>query len=430
MRLNEDFLHYIWQYRLLASRDLYCSDGSKLEIIDPGLPNTHAGPDFSTAKLRIGGTLWAGNVEIHVKASEWLLHHHQKDRLYDTVILHVVYEDDAEICRMDGSVIPVLLIKDLFPQAMLERYRSLIDGRNVFPCANQIRHTDPSINRELLDTMVADRLAEKSAELELLMGKNKYNWNETFHQLLIRNFGFKVNNIPFELLAGGLPATLLAKHRNQPLQIEALLFGQAGFLEGEFTDEYPLRLQAEYTFLSKKYKLVPQDKSLWKFMRMHPQNFPVLRIAQLAGMMTGNSPAIADILATGDLPSLIRLFTPLVVHPYWNDHHNFDQKCKPMTLQLGKKSVELLIINTVCVVLYHYGRYFGLPEMQQRAVSFLRKIPAERNSITSAYKEAGLLIRTASDSQAVLQLNKKCCSLKKCLECAIGIDIVSRREGI
>jgi hypothetical protein len=430
MRLNEDFLHYIWHYRLLTSRDLYCNDGSKLEIIDPGVPNTHAGPDFSTAKLRIGGTLWAGNVEIHLKSSDWLLHRHQTDRLYDTVILHVVFEDDAEISRMDGSVIPVLLIKDLIPEALLERYRSLIDGRSVFPCASRIGQTAASISRKVLDTMVAERLAEKSAELELLMGKNKYNWNETFHQLLIRNFGLKVNQVPFELLAAGLPATLLAKHRNQPLQIEALLFGQAGFLEGDFNDNYPRKLQAEYDFLRKKYKLVPLDKSLWKFMRMHPQNFPILRIAQLAGIMTGNSPAIADILSCVDLPSLFSLFTPLVVHPYWNDHYQFDKRCKQMSLQLGKKSVELLIINTVCVILFHYGQYFSLPEMQQRAFAFLRKIPAENNSLIAAYKEAGLTIKSASDSQAVLQLNKKCCSLKKCLDCAIGIDIVSRRETI
>jgi len=426
MRLNEDFLHYIWQYRLLASPDLYCTDGSKLDIIDPGTPNIHSGPDFSTAKLRIGGALWAGNVEIHIKASDWLLHHHDQDRLYDTVILHVVYEDDAGICRMDGSVIPVLRVKNLIPETMLQRYRSLIDGRTLFPCSNQIGLTAPSISRKVLETMAMARLADKSAELELLMGKNRYNWNESFHQLLIRNFGFKVNNVPFELLAAGLPATLLAKHRNQPLQIEALLFGQAGFLEGDFMDSYPRKLQTEYLFLRKKYQLVPLDKSLWKFLRMHPQNFPVLRIAQLAGMMTGNTPAIADMLGAADLQSLILLFTPLAVHPYWNNHDQFDKNCKPMSLSLGRKSVENLIINTVCVILYHYGRYFGLPEMQQRAIGFLQRIAAENNAVTAAYKKSGLGVKSAWDSQAVLQLYKKCCTLKKCLDCPIGRDILTR----
>jgi hypothetical protein len=429
MRLNEDFLHYIWQYRLLTSLDLYCTNGTKLEIIDPGVLNTHAGPDFGTARLRIGGTLWAGNVEIHVKASDWLLHRHQEDRLYDTVILHAVYEDDAEICRMDGSVIPVLLLKDLVPETMLQRYKSLVEGRSVFPCAGQIGQSDPAVSRQLLDTMAVSRLAEKSAELEILMGKNKYNWNESYHQLLIRSFGFKHNNLPFELLAAGLPATLLARHRNQPLQIEALLFGQAGFLDDDFIDSYPRQLQTEYVFLKKKYQLVPLDKSLWKFLRMHPQNFPVLRIAQLAGMMTGNTPAIADILSTVDLRSLIRLFTPLAVHPYWVDHDYFDRGCKTMSLSLGRKSIESLIINTVCVLLFHYGQYFNLPEMQQRAVSFLEKIPAEHNAVTKAYKNAGLPVKTACDSQAVLHLKKNYCSLKKCLNCAIGLDIVNKRDS-
>ncbi|MET1054111.1 MAG: DUF2851 family protein [Pedobacter sp.] len=430
MRLNEDFLHYIWQYRLLTRLDLYCTDGAKLEIIDTGSPNTHAGPDFSSARLRIAGTLWAGNVEIHVKASEWLLHHHQQDRLYDTVILHVVYEDDAVICRTDGSLIPVLLLKDLIPDDMLQRYRSLLDGRSFFPCAGQISQADPAIIRKVLDTMAAERLAEKSAELEVLMVKNKYNWNETFHQLLIRNFGFKVNTIPFELLAAELPATLLGRHRNQALQIEALLFGQAGFLEGDFVDSYPRQLQAEYVFLRKKYQLVPLDPSLWKFLRMHPQNFPVLRIAQLAGMLTGNTPAIPDILAAGKLPSLISLFTPVSVHPYWKDHSHFDKICKPMELRLGRKSVDILIINVVCVILYHYGGYFGIPEIRQRSVSFLKSIPAEDNGVVRKYKAAGLKLKSASDSQAILQLHKNYCATKKCLNCAVGIDIVTKRDSI
>lgn len=430
MRLNEDFLHYIWQYRLLTSIGLYCTDGSKLEIIDPGSPNTHAGPDFSEARLRIGGQMWIGNVEIHLSASDWLLHQHQDNRLYDTVILHVVYEDDAQISRTDGSNIPVLLVKDLLPQAMLERYRALLDARNFFPCANQISQAHPLTLRNVLDTAANERLHQKSADLDVLMTRNKYNWSETFHQLLIRNFGFKVNNVPFELLAAGLPATLLARHSNQPLQIEALLFGQAGFLEGNFTDIYPRQLQTEYAFLRKKYQLVPLDRSIWKFLRMHPQNFPVLRIAQLAGMLMGNSPAISDVLASTDLRSTIRLFAPPAVHPYWKNHSDFDKSSKVMKLNPGRKSIENLIINTVCVMMYHYGQYFFVPEFQQRAISFLKKIPAEHNSITEAYKKAGVIFNSAWDTQAVLQLYKYHCSLRKCLKCGIGRDLIASRDPI
>ncbi|SEB08451.1 DUF2851 family protein [Pedobacter hartonius] len=426
MRLNEDFLHYIWQYRLLTRLDLYCTNGETLQIIHPGSRNTNAGPDFNTAKLRIGGQLWVGDVEIHVRASDWLLHHHQENRSYDSVILHVVCEDDAVICRTDGSLVPVFLLKDLIPEAMFGKYRALLEGRNFFPCAQQIGQVDHITVQRMLNRMVTERFLEKTAELEFHLEQNHHNWNETFHMLLIRNFGFRVNNLPFQLLAAGLPATLLAKHRDQPLQIEALLFGQAGFLEGDFKDSYPRQLQSEYLFLKKKYQLQPEDKSLWKFLRMHPQNFPVLRIAQLAGMLTGSSHLFAEIIGLNDLKELRRLFSPGEVHPYWKDHVNFDRGRREMPVRLGRKSAENLIINTVCFILYCYGTYFNLPELKQRATGFLKKIPAERNAVTAHYRKAGLKLSTAYDSQAVLQLHKYCCSSRKCLNCEIGIEIITK----
>jgi len=426
MRLNEDFLHYIWQYRLLTRLNLYCTNGETLQIIHPGLRNTNAGPDFSTAKLRIGGQLWVGDVEIHVKASDWLLHHHQKNPSYDTVILHAVCEDDAPICRTDGSLVPVLLLKDLVPEAMFGKYRALIEGRSFFPCAQQVGQLDGLAVKKMLNRMVTERFREKTAELEHHLEQNHHNWNETFHMLLIRNFGFRVNNLPFQLLAAGLPATLLAKHRNQPLQIEALLFGQAGFLEGDFRDSYPRQLQSEYRFLKKKYQLQAGDQSLWKFLRMHPQNFPVLRIAQLAGMLAGSSQLFAEVLELCDLKELLRLFSPGQVHHYWKDHVNFDSARREMPVQLGRKSAENLIINTVCLILYCYGTYFSQPELKQRAIALLKRIPAERNAVTAHYRKAGLKLATAYDSQAVLQLHKHFCSARKCLNCEIGREIITK----
>jgi hypothetical protein len=426
MRLNEDFLHYIWQYRLLTRLDLRCTSGEKLQIIDPGSLNTDAGPDFNAARLKIGGQLWVGNIEIHVRASDWIFHHHQGDRSYDTVILHAVYEDDAVICRTDGSPVPVLSLKDLIPEGMLGRYRTLLDGRNFFPCAKQVVQVEKVIVKRTLDRMVIERFQEKAAELERIMGGNRNNWNETFHILLMRNFGFRVNNLPFELLASGLPATLLAKHRDQPLQIEALLFGQAGFLEGNFKDSYPRQLQSEYSFLKKKYGLQTGDKSRWKFARMHPQNFPVLRIAHLAGILSGRSNLLAEILELHHLKDLIRLFSTVPVHPYWKDHSDFDRGCRVISVRLGRKSAENLIINTVCLTLYSYGTYFDLPQLNQRAMGFLKTIPAERNAITERYSKAGLKLSTAYDSQAILQLYKRRCSLKQCLRCEIGLDILTK----
>ncbi|WP_158800565.1 DUF2851 family protein [Pedobacter sp. L105] len=425
MQLNEDFLHYIWQFRLLLRRDYFCTNGESLRIIHPGLPNTHAGPDFSGAKLQLGGQVWAGNLEIHVRSSDWLLHGHQVDQSYDSVILHVVYEDDVPICRTDGSIIPVLVLKDLIPEALLAGYEQLNGGLNFFPCAKQISHADPLTVKKMFQHMVSDRFREKADELAFGLSQDSYYWNKVCYELLMKNFGFKVNALPFELLAASLPFTILARHRDNALQAEALLFGQAGFLDGEFTDEYPKQLQSEYTFLRKKYQLVPVNKSLWKFMRMHPQNFPPLRIAQAAGLLISRQHLFANLLQEPDPRKLIHMFSDINVHPYWKNHSDFDRLCQPVSTRLGRKSIENLMINTVCLLLYTYGKYFRQTEFIERSIVLLKKIPAESNAITRQYRKAGLQLRGAYDSQAVLQLYKSYCSPKKCLNCMIGADILS-----
>jgi len=425
MHFNEDFLHYIWQYRLLGKADLRCTNGDQLQIISQGLPNRHAGPDFSTAKLKINGQLWVGNVEIHLKSSDWKLHRHHTDRFYDTVILHVVYEDDDLVCRTDGTIVPALSLKGLVPETLLIRYKSLITEKDFFPCAGMIGSVDRAVLNRTMEKMIAERLEERAVEISVKMEHNHHHWRESFHVLLMRCFGFKTNNIPFEMLANSIPGSILSKLRDNPLQVEALLFGQAGFLEGEFKDEYPRKLQMEYNFLRHKYTLQPANRSVWKFMRMHPQNFPVLRIAQLAGLLTGSNTIFDDSLACKDHKSMIGLFSSVAVNPYWKNHSGFDRDCGAITVQLGRKSIENLVINAICTLLYSYGRYFDREDLKGRAVKILKKIPAERNAIVAEYKKAGLALRSAMDSQAVLQLHKSYCSQKKCLGCEIGMRIMT-----
>jgi hypothetical protein len=424
MQLKEDFLHYIWQYRLLNTRNLYCNQGQQLQIIHPGTLNPNAGPDFSLAKLEIGGQLWAGNIEIHVKSSDWLLHQHNKDPAYDTVILHAVYENDAVVTRTDGSLIPTLLLKGLVPEQLLENYLELIANRNFFPCIRQIAGVDQSVFQQVLDQNVEDRLLEKCRGLSQKMELNKNHWNESFYYLLLRNFGFKVNAVPFELLADALPSILLAKHRDNPLQVAALLFGQAGFLESDFTDKYPQQLKAEYRFLQKKYQLRPIERSVWKFLRMHPQNFPLLRIAQLVALIVHHSAIFSLILKENSFKGLKAIFGGIVVHPYWQNHTHFDQLSKPISTRLGVKSVESLLINTVCILLYSYGDYFARPAYKDSALELLRQIPAERNAILDPYRKSGLQLKNAYATQGILQLYKNGCSLKKCLSCGIGLEII------
>jgi len=425
MQLNEDFLQYVWKYRLLTRRDVYCTNGELLRIIHPGALNSNAGPDFSTAKLVIGGQSWVGDVEIHNRSSDWIFHGHQQDKSYDKVILHAVYEEDEVICRTDGTTIPVLVLKGLIPESLRDNYEKLMGG-NFFPCEKQIGLVNQGTVAKMLDQMIIERFIEKTAQLDEKMSQNNHYWNETFYGLLMRNFGFKVNAVPFELLAAGLPITILAKHRDNPLQVEALLFGQAGFLEGDFKDDYPRKLKAEYLFLRKKYLLIPGEPSIWKFMRMHPQNFPVLRIAQAAGLLRSREHLFTDLLQETDLKKLISIFSQIAVHPYWKTHSNFDRECKPMSVKLGRKSIENLIINTICQMQYCYGNYFKLTALTKRSIFLLKNIPAEQNVILLKYCKAGAEVSSAYESQAVLQLNKNWCSQKKCLNCRIGVEILNK----
>lgn len=428
MQLNEDFLHYIWQYRLLTSLDTYCKDGAELRIIDQGERNSNAGPDFSLAKVKIGSQLWVGNIEIHVKSSDWLLHGHQSDVLYDSVILHAIYEDDGDICRTDGTLIPVLVLRDLIPERLFTNYLHLIAAKNFFPCAKQVSSVQKQVKDQLLQQMVQERFIEKAKEVAVKMSQNKNDWNGTFYYLLMRNFGFKINSVPFEILSDSVSSTILSRHRDNPLQVEALLFGQAGFLKSDFKDDYPKQLQVEYQFLQKKYGLKNGDPSVWKFLRIHPQNFPILRIAQVAALIVGHWDIFTNLLQQPDIAAIKRLFSFARVHPYWSNHSHFDKTCKTHSLVFGKQSIDNLIINTVCLLWYCYGDYLSQDDFKERALNLLKTIPAERNATLMNYVKAGFIPRNAYDSQALLQLYKTKCAPKKCLDCNIGRSLIGRGE--
>jgi hypothetical protein len=424
MQLKEDFLHYIWQYRLLTCRNMRCKDGQPLQIVDPGVKNTNAGPDFTVARLRIDRQLWAGNVEIHVKASDWFLHRHESDRAYDTVILHAVYEDDTVIYRTDGTLIPVLVLKDIIPEEQLSNYLQMISGRSFVPCAQQLKDADGGKVRAMLGQMIRDRFAEKANELLEKMQQNKHNWQETYYYLLLRNFGFKINSVPFELLADALPNKLIARYRNDPQKVAALLFGVAGFLNRDFKDDYPRQLKVEFQFLQKKHHLKTLDRSIWKFLRIHPQNFPSLRIAQVAALLAAAHSRVFQMPDSPSVNEIIRIYTAFPADAYWHNHSDFDKVCKPNSTKLGKYSAYNLVINTTCLILYTYGSCNSYPQYIEMAIALLKTLPPERNALLLRYQEAGLKLQDAWDSQAVLQLNKKLCSQKKCLDCMIGIDLL------
>lgn len=426
MKFSEYFLHFIWQFRLFNTAGLCCTDGEALEVLHPGFLNQDAGPDFNLAKIAVGNTTWAGQVEIHLQSSDWTLHGHHNDAAYDSVILHVVYRHDKPIYRSDGTLLPTLELEGRFFPGLLNNYRNLMASGRTFPCAQHIAGVDPLIVNSFLTRLIVERLEEKSAELFGMLKSNKGNWAQTFYSFLARNFGFKVNAVPFGLLADALPFHLLYKHKDNAMQVAALIFGQAGFLGQEFSDEYPKQLQKEYLFLRNKYRLQPVNKSLWKFLRMRPQNFPTVRLAQFAALITKTDHLFSKILEVQSLKAVYELFGALPVNPFWKNHYHFSKPAANVIVQPGIASVHNIVINTVCLFLFSYGKYTDQPLFVNRALDFLENIPAENNTIIRLYRDAGLKITNAFSSQAVLQLNKCYCTQKKCLNCGIGIKILKK----
>jgi hypothetical protein len=424
MKFKEEFLCFIWQFRLIQHAKLQTTLGEPLEIIHCGFPNSHAGPDFYDVKIKVGSTIWVGNVEIHVKSSDWHVHGHQINKAYDNVVLHVVLVDDSPVSRLDGTLIPTLIVKDLYPQSLVDRYKSLMTTKQYFPCESQISTVDQIVVHSWLSRVVVERYESKYVEVCAILKQNKGDWDATLYFLLARGFGFKVNNAPFEMLARSLNHQLFHKYKDNPVQIEALIFGQAGFLSGDFQERYPVQLQSEYEFLKKKFNLKPMEVSVWKFLRMRPGSFPTKRLAQFAGLMIKSQHLFSKILEAENLQAIKSEFEALQIHAYWSNHYHFGATSVVSKTQLGALSIENLIINTVCLILFCYGKALDFPFYMDQAFNILEQLQGENNSIVNRYSNSGIKIETALVSQALLELNKNYCARKKCLNCGIGIKIL------
>ncbi|HEY0666693.1 MAG TPA: DUF2851 family protein [Sphingobacteriaceae bacterium] len=425
MHFNEDFLHYLWKHRLFKSNNLQTKCGQQVQVLSTGIHNQHAGPDFENSKVRIGQTVWAGNIEIHINATDWERHHHQFDDSYENVILHVVYNHDTDLMRKDGSIIPVLEMKDLIPDDVLTKYRWLNENMDWIPCANHISQVDSFHTNSWLSRVLVERMEEKSDAINKVLAEYKQSWDDAFYVMLARNFGFKVNALPFEMLARSLSQQILARHKNNVLQIEALIFGQAGFLDQELADEYPKQLQKEYLFLKKKYSLQPVDRYLWKFLRMRPQNFPTLRLAQFCALVVKSNHLFSRILEIRSVAEVKKFFDNLPVNNYWKTHYRFDVTSRVSGSQTGDQSIDNILINTVSLFLFAYGKNMNSPSIVNRALELLELLSAEENNITRQFSKTGIKIRDAFASQAIIQLKKSYCDKKKCLHCGIGTRLLN-----
>ncbi len=417
--MREEFLHFIWKYKLYNQNSLLTTEGEKVEIINPGIYNTNAGPDFFDARIRIGHTLWAGNVEIHFRSSDWNKHGHQNDKSYQNTILHVVEDEDTSI----NNNIPTLLLK--WPNWLESNYESLVKDNNRAGCASRLFQIDPFRIKFFLNGILIERLKQKIETIEEILSETNQDWSETFYRILSQNFGLKENEVPFGMLARSLTQNVLAKHHDSLFQIEALLFGQAGLLGEElFADEYYLHLRNEYRFLADKYGLHPIAGYLWKFMRMHPGNFPTLRLAQMAQLIYKSHNLFSAVIETKTLTGIKKLFE-INASEYWDTHYSFNKLSTKRPKSLGKEKFNLLMINVIVPFYFLYGENRNIASLKDRAIEILEQLPPEKNSIIKRWAEVGVTAENALESQALLQLQKKYCEPRKCLDCTIGHKIIS-----
>lgn len=423
--MKEAFLSYVWQFQLFDCANLLDENGTAIQVIDRGQLNKNAGPDFSNAKIKIGETVWAGNVELHINASDWKVHQHHKNAAYDNVVLHVVYENDASIVRGDGSTISTLQLKDKINQAVALKWQQFKESKSWVACAGNINDVDDFTWLQWKDRLLIERLEAKTAAVQTTLKANQNNWDVTFFIHLTKAFGTKINQFPFTQLAQSINPNLIYKHLHNPIQIYALFFGQAGFLNEDFTEEYPTKLKTEYEFLKHKYELKALDRSVWKFSKIRPVNFPTIRIAQLATLWMQQPQLFSKIVSASDLKTIVSLFK-VELPNYWLLHYQFKKTSVEKTKNIGKGFIQSLIINTVVPMLFVYQKQSGQKTNITNSLELLMQISKEQNSIIENWKLLGITTENAFDTQALLQLKNEYCTHLKCLSCAIGNNILRK----
>ncbi len=422
----ETLLHYVWKYKLYEHSLLESTDQQTIEIIDPGLHNVHSGPDFFNAKVKIDGYLWAGNIEIHCRSSDWNLHRHQDDKAYNSVILHVIETNDqAVVYDQSGRKIPQFVLK--VPAPIRKNYEYLVSRETPVPCAGRIREIPEIYLSDWKNALLLERLERKTQNIWKSLEYVSNDWNEVFYITLSRNFGFGINNDAFERLSKSLPVKCILRHKDSFLQTEALFFGQAGLLEESLEDDYYLSLQKEYGFLKQKYNLKPLESHIFKNLRIRPNNFPHIKLAQLAAFIRSGETIFSQILETESIEEIRKLFLP-EVSGYWTTHYHFGKRSSPKKKMLGLAAIHLIAINTIVPILVAYGKVKGEESLISKGIRLLESIPKEENHITTIFRNSGIIIRSAADSQALIQLKNEYCDKKKCIFCRIGHQLLSKYE--
>ncbi|MBQ9641840.1 MAG: DUF2851 family protein [Bacteroidaceae bacterium] len=422
----EQLLHYCWKHKILPLRPLQTTDGRTVEVLNPGRHNRDAGPDFLDARVKIDGVLWAGSVEVHVRASDWHRHGHDGNPAYEHIILHIVGIDDERLTYPDGTPVPQVQLD--VPQYVSDNYDRLLRADSLPRCKNVLGGIPKLLVHSWMSALQVERLELRMQQIMERRNQLDKNWEDTLFVTIARSFGFGKNGDAFEHWAYSIPMSAVGKHRDNLLQVEAIFFGQAGLLDdpSAAADDYFRQLQREYKFLRQKFSLTPIDRHQWKFLRLRPQNFPHIRIAQLAMMYYQGRLNLSRLLnadAVSDLKALLQT----QVSDYWRTHYQFGSDLTPSSdKHLSDASMELLIINAVSPLLFSYARYVGNEDLAEHAVRLLETLKPEANSIIRSWREAGVQVENAADTQALLQLHTAYCLRHDCLRCRFGFEYIRR----
>ena len=429
----EQLLHYCWKHKLWPIEGLQTTDGQEVEVIDPGLHNRNSGPDFFNAKVKIGGTLWVGNVEIHDKSSDWYQHGHQQDEHYNNVVLHVVGVADREVQMQSGHFVPQMVLT--VPSSVHDNYEELLRTDTYPLCYRIIPDLTSLTIHSWMAALQTERLEQKTIAIEQRVKQAGGSWEDAYFQTMARNYGFGINGDAFEEWARHIPLQAVGKHRDDLFQIEAIFMGQAGLLElntipaqyqqQALNEGYFAKLRNEYQYLAHKFSLTPMNAQLWRFLRLRPQNFPHIRIAQLANLYYQRKATLSALIDCQDMPAMAAMLRTQVT-PYWETHYTFGSESFRNAKHLSPFSINLLMINTCVPMLFAYGRHSMKETLCDRAFDILEQLKAENNHIIRMWKECGLDVKSAGDSQALIQLKREYCDKKECLRCRIGFEYLKR----
>lgn len=421
--MQESFLHYLWKYSLFST-PLMLTNGSQVEVLNVGNHNNDSGPDFFNAKIKINETIWVGNVEMHVNTSDWFKHKHDKDDAYDSIILHVVAENDIQVNRKNGEHIPTIVLT--CAKGVYEQYLFLMQNKAWVPCENFITKVDYFTVFGWKESLLIERLETKAMVIERRWHSCNKNFEETFYQTLAANFGFKTNAVPFEMLAKQLPQKYLLKHKDNISSIEAMLFGVAGLLPEQSNDAYVNDLKREFKHMQNKFQLKTLNKHIWKNSKLRPSNFPTIRIAQFASLFFNINSLDSKILESDKVEDAKNLFD---VHAseYWDKHYSFHKLALKKVKRIGEVAFNNIVINTIAPYFVFYAKQKNNIGYTEKAIKWLMDVSAENNHIVRHWKELGLKVENAFDSQSLIQLKNIYCNKRNCLNCRIGNQVIQHK---